>query len=68
MEFATQIEVAADIIWIRLHANGEMMLRRLRSLLRMDKSLFYQGLGWLARDGKISITKTGWRTRVSLIK
>lgn len=31
MEFATQIEVAADIIWIRLHANGEMMIRRLRS-------------------------------------
>ena len=42
MEFASQIEVAADVIWIRLHANGEMMLRRLRSLVRMDKSLFYQ--------------------------
>ena len=49
MEFATQIEVAADIIWIRLHANGEMMLRRLRSLLRMEKSLFCQGIGWLAK-------------------
>ncbi|KHE93663.1 MAG: hypothetical protein SCABRO_00529, partial [Candidatus Scalindua brodae] len=29
MEFTTQVEVAADIIWIRLHANGEMMLRKL---------------------------------------
>ncbi|MEK6766465.1 MAG: hypothetical protein AABY49_09625 [Planctomycetota bacterium] len=47
MEFATQIEVAADIIWIRLHANGEMMIRRLRSLVMVEKSLFYQGLGWL---------------------
>jgi hypothetical protein len=45
MEFATEIEVAAGIIWIRLHANGEMMLSRLRSLLRMEKSLFYQGVG-----------------------
>ena len=36
MEFATEIEVAADIIWIRLHANGEMILSRLRSLLRME--------------------------------
>ncbi|MBS1259089.1 MAG: hypothetical protein MAG551_02155 [Candidatus Scalindua arabica] len=68
MERATQIEVAADIIWIRLHANGEMMLRRLRSLLRMEKFLFYQGIGWLAREGKISVTKTGWRTSISLVK
>ncbi len=67
MEFEAQVEVAADIIWIRLHANGEMMLRKLRSLLRMEKSLFYQGIGWLAKDGKISITKTGWSKKISLV-
>jgi len=67
MEFATQVEVAADIIWIRLHTNGEMMLRKLRALLRMEKSLFYQGIGWLARDGKISVTKTGWSRKISLV-
>ncbi len=67
MEFVTQVEIAADIIWIRLHAKGEMMLRRLRSLLRMEKSLFYQAIGWLAKDGKISITKTGWSKKVSLV-
>ncbi len=66
MEFATQVEIAADIICIRLHTNGEMMLRKLRSLLRMEKSLFYQGIGWLAKDGKISITKTGWSKKISL--
>ncbi len=66
MDFATQVEIAADIIWIRLHANGEMMIRKLRSLLRMEKSLFYQGIGWLAKDGKISITKTGWSKKISL--
>ena len=66
MKFETQVEVAADIIWIRLHANGEMMLRKLRSLLRMEKSLFYQGIGWLAKDGKISVTKTGWSKKISL--
>ncbi len=66
MEFTTQVEIAADIIWIRLHANGEMMLRKLRSLLRMEKSLFYQGIGWLAREGKISVTKTGWSNKISL--
>ena len=66
MEFATKIEVAADIIWIRLHANGEMMFRRLRSLLRMEKSLFDQGIGWLAREGKISVTKSGWSKKICL--
>ena len=67
MELDTQVEVAADFIWIRLHANGEMLLRRLRSLLRMEKSLFYQAIGWLAREGKISITKTGWSKKISLV-
>lgn len=67
MEFDSQVEVAADFIWIRLHANGEMMLRRLRSLLRMEKSLFYQAIGWLAREGKISITKAGWSRKISLV-
>ncbi len=52
MEFATEIEVAADIIWIRLHANGEMMLSRLKSLLRMEKSLFYQGIGLARKRGQ----------------
>ncbi|MBZ0109525.1 MAG: hypothetical protein K8F52_12735 [Candidatus Scalindua rubra] len=66
MEFESQVEVAADIIWIRLHANGEMMLRKLRSLLRMEKSLFYQGIGELAKDGKISITKSGWSKKIRL--
>ncbi|MBT3879440.1 MAG: winged helix-turn-helix domain-containing protein [Candidatus Scalindua sp.] len=66
MEFTTQVEIAADIIWIRLHANGEMMLRKLRSLLRMEKSLFYQGIGWLAREGKISVTKARWSKKISL--
>ncbi|OHB99467.1 MAG: hypothetical protein A3G70_08035 [Planctomycetes bacterium RIFCSPLOWO2_12_FULL_39_13] len=68
MDMAKKINVAADIIWIRLNVNGEMVLRRLRTLVRMEKSVFYQGLGWLAREGKISITKAGWRTRISLIK
>ncbi len=67
MELDTQVEVAADFIWIRLRANGEMMLRRLRSLLRMEKSLFYQAIGWLAREGKISITQTGWSKKISLV-
>jgi hypothetical protein len=66
MKFEAQVEVAADIIWIRLHANGAMMVRKLRSLLRMEKSLFYQGIDWLAKDGKISITKTGWSKKISL--
>ena len=66
MEFATQVEVAADIIWIRLHAKGDMMLSRLRSLLRMEKPLFNQGIGWLAKEGKISVTKAGWGKKISL--
>ncbi len=66
MEFVTQVEIAADIIWIRLHAQGDMMHRKLRSLLRMEKSLFNQGIGWLAKEGKISVTKAGWGKKITL--
>jgi len=43
MEFATQVEIAADIIWIRLHANGEMMLRKLKIFAEDGKVTLLSG-------------------------
>jgi len=68
METTKQIKIAADIIWIRLNVNnGEMLLRKLRSLLRMKKALFNQAIGWLANEGVISIKKKGWSEKIKLI-
>ena len=68
METTKQIKIAADIIWIRLNVNnGEMLLRKLRSLMRMKKPLFNQAVGWLANEGTISIKKQGWSEKIRLI-
>lgn len=68
METTKQIKIAADIIWIRLNVNnGEMLLRKLRSLLRMKKPLFNQAVGWLANEGTISMKKDGWGEKITLI-
>ena len=68
METTKQIKIAADIIWIRLNVNnGEMLLRKLRSLMRMKKPLFNQAVGWLANEGAISMKKDGWGEKIKLI-
>ena len=68
METTKQIKIAADIIWIRLNVNnGEMLLRKLRSLMRMKKPLFNQAVGWLANEGAISMNKDGWGEKIKLI-
>ena len=68
METTKQIKIAADIIWIRLNVNnGEMLIRKLRNLMRMKKPLFNQAVGWLANEGTISMKKDGWGEKIKLI-
>ena len=68
METTKQIKIAADIIWIRLNVNnGEMLIRKLRNLMRMKKPLFNQAVGWLANECTISMKKDGWGEKIKLI-
>ncbi|MEK6766461.1 MAG: winged helix-turn-helix domain-containing protein [Planctomycetota bacterium] len=68
MSASTQIKVTAEFILLHLEGYGDMTLRNLRSSMLVNDNLFNQGIGWLAREGKILLTNEGWKAMVSLVK
>ena len=63
-----QIGVTAGKIWRTLEAKGEQSLPQLPKLLKEKDATVYQGLGWLAREGKISYRTDKNRIFVSAVK
>lgn len=45
----------AGVVWQALNANGPMSIKKLLKTVGGNKDLVQQALGWLAREGKISI-------------
>jgi Mn-dependent DtxR family transcriptional regulator len=63
-----EIGETAGKIWEILKKKGEVNVTQLPRLLNEKSAITYQGLGWLAREGKVEYqTKTG-KTLVSLTK
>jgi Mn-dependent DtxR family transcriptional regulator len=63
-----EIGETAGKIWEILKKRGEVNVTQLPRLLNEKSAMTYQGLGWLAREGKVEYqTKTG-KTLVSLTK
>ncbi len=63
-----QIGKVAGVIWDILSKKGEVSLSQLPKLVAEKDTLVYQGLGWLAREGKISYRSDKNRTFVELKK
>ncbi|MFH1069718.1 MAG: winged helix-turn-helix domain-containing protein [Candidatus Glassbacteria bacterium] len=61
-----QIGHVAGDVWKVLKQRGEVNVEQLPKLLKMKASLVYQGLGWLAREDKVSFRTQGEKTLVSL--
>lgn len=61
-----QIGKVAGVIWDTLSKRGEVSLSQLPKLVAEKDTLVYQGLGWLAREGKISYRTDKNRTFVEL--
>jgi len=61
-----QIGQAAGKIWQVLSRKGNLNIADLPKLTGLKSQLAYQGLGWLAREGKICYETKGQRTTVSL--
>lgn len=58
---------AAGEIWQALDGvPGGLTIMQLRNRTELPDNLLHQGLGWLAREGKIVLAREGKRTRVSL--
>jgi DNA-binding transcriptional regulator GbsR (MarR family) len=53
-----QIGEAAGKIWNALNANGPLSKSAISKKTKLSSSLVEQGIGWLAREGKLVSEKT----------
>ena len=61
-----EIGETAGLVWTTLSKSGPMSLAQLVKKLGKPRDLVMQALGWLAREGKISIEEDGRRRIISL--
>ena len=64
----TQIGITAGEIWHYLDKNGEVDLEKMVVDLKKDDKLTLMSIGWLAREGHVSITDTDGKSLVALRK
>jgi len=63
-----EIGLAAGAIWRKLNEEGEMVITRLKRKSGLSISMFYLGLGWLAREDKLNFRREKRTIYVSLKK
>jgi Mn-dependent DtxR family transcriptional regulator len=61
-----KIGETAGGIWQILKKKGEVNMGQLPRLMKEKSAIVYQGLGWLAREGKIEYQTREAKTFVSL--
>lgn len=61
----TIIETAGKI-WEYLNEKGEVTTKKMNKDLGLDENFTGLGLGWLAREDKVTFNKKGSYTKVSL--
>lgn len=57
---------SAGQIWEYLSSNGEVSLAKMKKDLDFKGNFTELGLGWLAREGKVDISKRGTATKIKL--
>jgi len=57
----------AGRIWKYLDANGECSLASLKKYLELKPDQVTLALGWLAREGKVDLKKSGTSVKVKLL-
>ncbi len=63
----TEIGIAAGDIWHYLDHNGPATLDQLAKHIKKDRNLLLMSLGWLAREGHITLSE-GQNFRATLAK
>ncbi|MCA9743552.1 MAG: winged helix-turn-helix domain-containing protein [Deferribacteres bacterium] len=56
----------AGKVWHELNENGEMTAAKLKTKLKTDAFTLNAALGWLAREDKVSLAKSGNTVKASL--
>ena len=57
----------AGQIWNYLNENGETTVSKMKKELDLKGNFAELGLGWLAREGKVEMSKKGASTNVRLV-
>ncbi len=57
----------AGQIWNYLNENGETSVAKMKKELDLKGNFAELGLGWLAREGKVEMSKKGTSTNVRLV-
>ena len=61
------IGLTAGQIWNYLNENGETSVSKMKKELDLKGNFAELGLGWLAREGKVEMSKKGTSTNVRLV-
>ena len=64
MEQVDSIGTAAGQVWTYLDDHGPVPLTKLVKDLDVSRDLVMQGIGWLAREGKVTFHQEGSRSKV----
>ncbi|NLX94938.1 MAG: winged helix-turn-helix domain-containing protein [Rhodopirellula sp.] len=62
----TRIGETAGLVWRALTDNGPLTITKLVTAVGEPREAVMQALGWLAREGKISIAEDGRKRIISL--
>ena len=62
----SEIGAAAGAAWRHLSEHGATTAARLRDMLDLPDATLYLALGWLAREGKVSLTRDKRSLKVAL--
>lgn len=60
------IGIAAGMVWAYLNGNGAVTLSKLAREIDVPRDLVMQGVGWLAREGKVVFAEGKRSKTVSL--
>ncbi|HIZ26597.1 winged helix-turn-helix domain-containing protein [Barnesiella sp. An55] len=57
----------AGQVWNALHESGKLTVKGLKKATKLKEKEIYAALGWLAREGKVSICETEADVEVVLL-
>ncbi|MDD1649156.1 MAG: winged helix-turn-helix domain-containing protein [Methylococcaceae bacterium] len=59
VEFNENVGVAAGTVWASLSESGQASATKLAEATGLDRNDVQRAIGWLAREGKISVERKG---------
>lgn len=68
MDCITQIGETAGAVWHTLSKSGPLSAAKLAKEIDAPRDIVMQAVGWLAREGKVTIEETNRGRNISLAK